>query len=83
MNRNIKNLGSLFEEIVSKYKNNNAILYPDGRKLTYSDLSEITQKTVSKFRSLGLVKDDKLLISGDKSPLMFASIIAALKIGIV
>jgi D-alanine--poly(phosphoribitol) ligase subunit 1 len=83
MNRDIKNLGLLFDEVVSKHKNNNAILYPDGRKLTYSDLNEMTQKTVSKFRSLGLVKRDRILIAGDKSPLMFASIIASLKIGAV
>lgn len=83
MAEGIDNLGALFEAIVSKYNDHDAIVYADGRKLTYSALNDISKRVGSKLRSLGFVKGDRILISGDKSPLMFASIIAALKIGVI
>ena len=83
MTNKINNLGELFEVIASKYKDNVAIIYSDGRKYTYSALNSISRGIVSKFNSLGLIKGDRVLISGDKSPLMFAAIIAALKNGVI
>jgi D-alanine--poly(phosphoribitol) ligase subunit 1 len=83
MNEVSNNLGNLFETIVSKNKDKESIVYADGRKITYAALDDISRRIASKFHSKGLIKGDRVLISGDKSPLMFASIIAALKIGII
>ncbi len=83
MNQNPNNLGDVFVKIASENKDNIAIMYSDNKKITYSNLNNISNNINSKFLSLNLIKGDRILISGDKSPLMFGAIIASLKAGII
>jgi D-alanine--poly(phosphoribitol) ligase subunit 1 len=82
MSEATSNLGTLFSMIASKYKKNDAIVYGDGTKLTYLDLDDLSERVASILRAKGFIKGDTILIAGDKSPLMFASIVATLKIGV-
>jgi len=77
------NLGQLFEAVVSKHVNADVLAYADGRKIKYSTLNDTADKITLYYESVGLDKGDVLLLSGDKSPLMFAAIVAALKMGII
>lgn len=83
MNKTNKSLASLFESIVMINSDKNAIVYPDGREITYSMIDKLSEKISTYFESNDLNKGDRVLIAGDKSLLMFSTIIAALKRGIV
>jgi D-alanine--poly(phosphoribitol) ligase subunit 1 len=77
------NLGDLFRINVEKYENKIAILYTNGDNLTFKELDKQSDKIITKFIKLGLKKGGKILLVGDKSKIMFSTIMAALKQGYI
>ena len=77
------NLGLLFEGVVDKYINLNAIIFNKEFVVTYGELDRLSNQVGNTLKKNGLNNEDVVLISGDKSLSMFATIIAALKLGIV
>jgi len=81
-NKNNHNLGLLFENIVDKYGKLNAIVFNKEYVVTYNELDGLSNQIANALHKNKLSSDDVILISGDKSLDMFATIIAALKAGI-
>ena len=81
-NRYNYNLGLRFEEIVRKYGSRNALVYPSKKVVTYSELDQLANQIGCILRQRGVNSNATLLLSGDKSPEMFATILASLKHGI-
>lgn len=77
------NLGQLFETVVSQNMEEYILTYSSGSNIKYSALNSISDKIALYYESIGLRKGDVVLLSGDKSILMFASIVAAFKLGII
>jgi len=77
------NLGSLFEQVVENFPDNSAIVYSEENKITYKELNALSNDIISLFQGFELEKGDVVIIGGDKSALMFASIIASIKTGII
>ena len=75
------NLGLRFEVIASQYAELDALVYPDGKSVTYGELDGFSNQLGRVLCQHGLTNGDILLLSGDKSPTMFATILAALKCG--
>ena len=75
------NLGLRFEAIASQYEGLDALLYPGGQSITYGELDGLSNQIGRVLYQLGLTNGDVLLLSGDKSPTMFATILASLKCG--
>ena len=76
------NLGSLFEYIARKNDSLKALLYPDGSSIKYNELNNLANQIANSFLVLKIHQGSVVLLSGDKSIMMFASILAALKAGV-
>ena len=76
------NLGQAFAEITEKYSAETALRYSEKHYL-YSDLSQWAESLGNMLLSHGLKRGDVIAIGNTKSPLSYALIIAALKLGVV
>lgn len=76
------NLGLRFEATVKSHGSKNALVYPDQTEITYAELDKFANQMCMALRQRGVNSSDVLLLSGDKSPAMFATLLASLKLGI-
>ena len=79
----IYNIGSLFSKIAFENKDRIALKYPDGNTVSFSELEQLSNQIAQYFIAKGLKKGDVIAIFNNKSPLGYATILAALKIGII
>ncbi|MBT5399818.1 amino acid adenylation domain-containing protein [bacterium] len=82
MDKKNLNLGLLFESVVDKYGSLNAIIFSEKHTVTYNELDGLSNQIKNALNENQLNSGNLILISGDKSLSMFATIIAALKSGI-
>ena len=76
------NLGLRFEATVREHGSKNALVYPDQTEITYTELDKFANQVCITLNQRGVNSSDILLLSGDKSPTMFATLLASLKLGI-
>ena len=76
------NLGLRFKKIVSKYGSKNALVYPSKRVITYYELDKLSNQIGCILKQRCVNSNNTILLSGDKSLEMFATILASLKYGI-
>ena len=78
----IYNIGSFFSKISSENKDRVALKYPDGKTVSFSELEELSNQIAHFFLAKGLQKSDVIAIFNNKSPLGYATMLAALKTGV-
>jgi len=76
------NLGLKFEEIVSLYACNNAILF-DKKEVSYEELNHLANRISHLLIEKGAYKGDIVALSSIKNLTTYATILACLKIGLV
>jgi D-alanine--poly(phosphoribitol) ligase subunit 1 len=79
----IYNVGSLFSKVSAGVSGRIALKYPDDRTVTYGELDALSGRIAHFFYARGLAKGDVVAIFNNKSPLGYASMLAALKAGII
>jgi D-alanine--poly(phosphoribitol) ligase subunit 1 len=75
------NLGSLFSEVVSRYRKLPALRYYS-RSYSYSELDEYADRLTVLLYSRGCRRGDVIAIGHDKYPLSYALMLACLRLGI-
>lgn len=75
------NLAIRFEAVVSQHGDRTAIWFSKDEHVSYAELNEVANRTVRFLAARGVKKEDVVSISGNKSVLTFASMIASLKLG--
>ncbi len=75
-------LGQLFSDIVEQHKERIALRY-DTRVVTYVELDALADKIAAFLREQGVGKHDVIGIFGSKEPIVYASILASLKLGAI
>jgi len=60
-----------------------ALKYPDCKTVSFSELETLSNQIAHYFIAHGLQKDDVIAIFNNKSPLGYATMLAALKIGVI
>jgi D-alanine--poly(phosphoribitol) ligase subunit 1 len=75
------NLSQRFNIVATKHQNNVAIKSIDGSLTTYSELNALSNKIANYLTSLGVEKNDLVVILNDKTDISYALMIACLKIG--
>jgi len=79
----IYNIGSLFSKIAQEHSERTALKYPDGEVVSYSALQSLSNRIAHFFLAKGLKTGDVIAIFNNKSPLGYASMLAALKTGVI
>jgi D-alanine--poly(phosphoribitol) ligase subunit 1 len=77
------NLGIAFGNVVDRFPENPALIFKDSPTVTYTELHELSNQFARRLLDMGVRKDDVLCISGEKSAMTFASILACLKLGVI
>jgi D-alanine--poly(phosphoribitol) ligase subunit 1 len=75
------NLAIRFEAVVSEHGDRTAIWFSEHEHVTYAELNREANRVARHLIARGVKKDDVVAISGNKSVLTFASMIASLKLG--
>jgi len=75
------NLAIRFQAVVSQYGDRAAIWFSRDKHVTYVELNNLANRIARFLAQRGLKKTDVVSISGQKSVLTFASMIASLKLG--
>ena len=79
----IYNIGSFFSKVAEDNSDRTALKYPDGKRVTFSELEYLSNKIAHYFLGQELKKGDVIAIFNNKSPLGYACMLAALKTGII
>lgn len=74
-------LNELFEKSVSLHGNNNAIVFSNGRKITYTELNETSNQIANMLRENGVTRNEFVAVFMERSPEMIATIMGILKAG--
>ncbi len=74
-------LNELFEKSASLYGGNNAIIFSDGRKITYAELNEKSNQIANMLRENGVERNEFVAVIMERSPEMIAAIMGILKAG--
>lgn len=74
------NIGSRFLEVANNNSDQNVLAYPDGKKVSYGELCQLALELAHSFKEQGSRRPVALV--HDKSPEMFAVMIALLILGI-
>ena len=77
------NLGASFGRIRDLHSERTAIVASDGSIITYLELDRFANSLARLFSAAGLERGDVVAMFHDKSPLMYAAMIACLKKGII
>ncbi len=77
------NIGSLFSQVATENAGRTALKYPDGATVTYTQLDTLSNRIAHYLAAKGLQCGDVIAIFNNKSPLGYASMLAALKSGII
>ena len=83
MDSYIYNIGSFFSQVSSGNKDRIALKYPDGKTVSFFELEILSNQIAHYFIAHGLQKEDVIAIFNNKSPLGYATMLAALKIGVI
>ena len=75
------NLALRFEAVVSEHGDRTAIWFSRDEQVSYAELNAVANRIARSLAARGVKKEDVVAISGDKSVLTFASMIASLKLG--
>jgi len=75
------NLAIRFEGVVSEHGDRTAIWFSKDEQVSYAELNGVANRTARFLSARGVKKEDVVAISGNKSVLTFASMIASLKLG--
>jgi D-alanine--poly(phosphoribitol) ligase subunit 1 len=75
------NLAIRFEAAVSRHGDRTALWFSAGERASYAELNRIANRIARLLSARGLKKDDVVSISGNKSVVTFASMLASLKLG--
>ena len=75
------NLALRFEAVVSQHGDRTAIWFSKDAHVTYAELNELSNRVARFLTASGVVKEDVVAISGNKSVVTFAAMIASLKLG--
>ena len=75
------NLAIRFEAVVSQHGDRTALWFSKDEHVTYAELNRIANRVARFLAARGVKKEDVVAISGNKSVLTFASMIASLKLG--
>jgi D-alanine--poly(phosphoribitol) ligase subunit 1 len=75
------NLAIRFEAAVSRHRDRTALWFSAGERASYAELNRIANRIARLLSARGLKKDDVVSISGNKSVVTFASMLASLKLG--
>lgn len=75
-------LGQMFSDVVEQHKEHIALRY-DARVVTYGELDALANKIAGFLREQGVSKHDVIGIFGSKEPIVYASILASLKLGAI
>lgn len=76
-------LGLMFECVVDRSPDAVALKLADGRELSYHALDNLSNRIARHFQAAGLVRHDVLALFNTKTPVGFAAMLAALKLGVV
>lgn len=74
-------LNELFEKSVLFHSNNNAVIYSDGRKLTYDELNKNSNRIANMLREKGIKRNEFVAVIMERSPEMIEAIMGILKAG--
>ncbi|MCM3904870.1 MAG: amino acid adenylation domain-containing protein [Pyrinomonadaceae bacterium] len=77
------NLGLRFQDTAERCADSTAIWFDKHDLISYRDLNKLSNRTARWLLDLGVRRGDVVCVSGDKSTLTFAFIIACLKIGAI
>ena len=75
------NLAIRFQAVVSQHGDRTAIWFSKDDQVSYAELNNLANRTARYLAQRGLKKTDVVSISGQKSALTFASMLASLKLG--
>src|SRR5262249_16862636 len=75
------NLALRFEAVVSQHGNRTALWFSKDEHITYADLNKLANRTARFLTARGVGTEDVVAISGNKSVVTFALMIASLKLG--
>jgi D-alanine--poly(phosphoribitol) ligase subunit 1 len=75
------NLAIRFQAVVSEHGDRTAIWFSKGEQVSYAELNKLANRTARFLAQRGIQKSGVVSISGQKSVLTFASMIACLKLG--
>jgi amino acid adenylation domain-containing protein len=78
MSVNYSSLYELFEDSARRFPDHKAISLSNGKSVRYSQLLEDTQEIAHWLLQLGLNKQERVLLIGDKHPLVIAHLLAIL-----
>lgn len=82
-NQKTKNLGQAFETIASQHANRRALLFSDGRSVTYRELDQTANRLARFFLAQGVRPGQVIALLDDKQLTAFAARLASLKIGAI
>ncbi len=77
------NIGLFFAAVSAQHAERTALKYPEGKTISYAELDVLSNRMAHFFVAKGLVKGDVIGIFNNKSPLGYATMLAALKLGII
>lgn len=77
------NLYARFLRESSSRQEASALKYPDGRSLSFQDLTQLSETQAGMLRSLGVGRADVVAIFHDKEPEAYALMLACLRIGAI
>lgn len=77
------NLGQRLEQIVKHREDGSALIYPEGRTITFNELWSLSDGMCGFLLKNGARKGDVVAIFNDKSPEGFAMMFAALRLGVI
>jgi D-alanine--poly(phosphoribitol) ligase subunit 1 len=75
------NLALRFEAVVSQHGDRTALWFSKDEHVTYADLNKLANRAARFLTARGVATEDVVAISGSKTVVTFASIIASLKLG--
>jgi len=76
------NLGLAFNKVVQEHGERIALKFIDSPSLTYEALDQLSNQVGRRLEALSLKQPQMICIAGDKTPLTFATMLAALKLGL-
>lgn len=79
----IYNIGAKFSETARLHAAHTALKYHDGKSVTYAQLNDLSNRIAHLLCGKGLRKGDVIALFNNKSPLGYATMLAALKCGII
>lgn len=79
----IYNIGVRFSVTAQQNANRTALKYHDGLRISYTHLDTLSNRIAHYLLSRGLQKGDVIALFNNKSPLGYATMLAALKCGII